>query len=359
MIYLDNSALEQPLEDVIITVNNVLMNQWYNPNSLYTNGNNSKKIIQETKETISKEINCKPNEIIFCSCGSEANALATCGYIRKHKLDSFVTSTIEHPSIAENPYSRKIIRVDKDGNFNIDDIKKIDNSLVSIQMANSEIGTIQNIKELIEILHKNNCIVHTDAVQAFGKIKIDVKDLGVDLLTATSQKIGGILGCSFLYIRQGITLEPLIFGHNTLRGGTPNVCAIAGFGTAVKNIKYSFSVSKNRDYVLNYLLQNVPDCYLVGAKNNRLPNNLYVCFKGIEGESLMFMLDNLGIAVSTGSACNSGNLTPSTTLVAIGMDKKDIHSCIRLTFNGNETKEDLDYVNEKIKSCVNILRIMR
>lgn len=357
-IYLDNAALKKPKQQIIEYVFNILSNQWYNPNSSYENGMDSKRIIYNTKNIISNEINCKPNEIIFCSCGSEANSLATCGYIRKHNKDHFVTSTIEHSSISENPYSKKLITVDEYGFFNYEIIKNTHDSLVSLQMANSEIGTIQNMKEIVSILHENNCVVHTDAVAIFGKLEIDVKDLDVDMLTATGQKIGGILGASFLYKKENIELEPLVFGHNTERGGTSNVAAIASMGLALQSINYSSISSENRDYVYNYISNNIPDCYLVGAPigEHRLPHNLYMCFKGIQGESLMILLDMNGIQCSTGSACTSGSLQPSTTLTAIGINKDDMNSCIRLSFSGNETREELDYVCKKLKECIEQLR---
>jgi len=225
-------------------------------------------------------------------------------------------------------------------------------------MANSEIGTIQDMKNIVKILHKNNCIVHTDAVAIFGKHKIDVQDLDVDMMTATGQKIGSILGGAFLYKKKNIKIEPIIYGHNTLRGGTPNVAAIASLGMIVKSLDYSSISSANRDYVYDYIIKNIPDAYLVGApieSGNRLPHNLYMCFKGIEGESLMILLDMNDIQVSTGSACTSGDLSPSTTLSAIGIDESDIHSCIRMTF-GEETQEELDYVCETLKQCVESLR---
>lgn len=355
MYYLDNASLEKP--KYINYLEEILNTYWYNPNSIYQSGIDSKKIIENAKNIISKEINCNPEELIFCSCASEANSLATCGYIRKHNKMNFITSTIEHSSISENPYGIKKITVDKFGFYNITDIKNIYNSLVSLQFANSEIGTIQDIKNIIMILHNNNCIVHIDAVASFGKMPIDVKELDVDMLSATGQKIGGILGASFLFKKKNIELEPLIFGHNTLRGGTPNVLAIASLGEAVKHINYSFITSKNRDYVYDYIVHNIPNSYLVGADlEHRLPHNLYVCLKGIQGESLMTLLDMNNIQVSTGSACASGDLTPSPTLLAIGMDMEDINSCIRMTFSGNETKEELDYVCSKLKNCIQILR---
>ena len=180
-----------------------------------------------------------------------------------------------------------------------------------------------------------------------------------DMMTATGQKIGGILGSAFLYKKKNIKIEPIIYGHNTLRGGTPNVAAIASLGIAIKSLDYTSISSTNRDYVYDYIVKNIPNSYLIGASiesGNRLPHNLYMAFKGIEGESLMILLDMNKIQVSTGSACTSGDLTPSTTLSAIGMNESDIHSCIRLTFSGEETKEELDYVCETLKQCVEKLR---
>lgn len=361
MIYLDNAALKKTNSDVINSVIDILRNNWCNPNSIYECGIKSKQIINDTKSIISKEINCDTKEIIFCSCGSEANALATVGYIRANNQETFITSLIEHASISENPYARKIVTVDKEGYFDMNIIETIHDSLVSLQMANSEIGTIQDMKNIIKILHNNNCIVHTDAVAILGKHKIDVNDLDVDMMTATGQKIGGILGGAFLYKKKKIKLEPIIYGHNTLRGGTPNVAAIASLGASIKLLNYSSISSANRDYVYDYIMKNIPNCYLIGApieSGNRLPHNLYMCFKGIEGESLMILLDMNGIQVSTGSACTSGSIEPSSTLIAIGLDEDDLHSCVRFSFSGQETNEELQYLCSKIKECVNSLRMM-
>lgn len=359
MIYLDNAALKKANSNITDYVLDILKNNWYNPNSIYEYGIKSKQIITDTKYIISKEINCNPEEIIFCSCGSEANTLATVGYIRANNIETFITSTIEHSSILENPYARKIVTVDKNGYFNMNIIETIHDSLVSLQMANSEIGTIQDMKNIVKILHKNNCIIHTDAVAIFGKHKIDVQDLDIDMMTVTGQKIGGILGGAFLYKKKNIKIEPIIYGHNTLRGGTPNVAAIASLGEAIKSLDYSSISSADRDYVYDYIIKNIPDGYLVGASiesGNRLPHNLYMCFKGVDGESLMILLDMNGIQVSTGSACTSGDLTPSTTLAAIGINEQDIHSCIRLSFREELKKEELLYVCNTIKQCVKTLR---
>lgn len=359
MIYLDNAALEKPNSELYSLVTNIISNNWHNPNSIYDAGAKSKQLITQTKSIISKEINCNSEEIIFCSCGSESNALATVGYIRANNQENFITSTIEHASILDNPYAKKIVTVDKNGYFDMNIIETIHDSLVSLQMANSEIGTIQDMKNIVKILHNNNCIVHTDAVAIFGKHKIDVSDLDVDMMTATGQKIGGILGGAFLYKKKNIKIEPIIYGHNTLRGGTPNVVAIASLGEAIKSLDYSSISSGVRDYVYNYIINNIPNSYLVGASiesGNRLPHNLYMCFKGVVGESLMILLDMNGICVSVGSACSSGELSPSPTLTAIGINEQDIHSCIRLSFREELKKEELLYVCNTIKQCVKTLR---
>ena len=360
-VYLDNAAIARPDQDNLAYTADKLRHNWHNPNSVYENGADSRHLIEEAKLVISKEINCSPEEIIFCSCGSEANALAAVGYLRGNHRTSFVTSTIEHGSILENPYAEKKITVDQEGTFHLADIGRIHHSLVSLQTANSEIGTIQDIKGIAKLLHANDCIIHTDAVAAFGKIKIDVKDLDIDMMTATGQKIGGITGASFLYKKKSIKLEPIIYGHNTLRGGTPNTAAIASLGEAVAKLRYSPASSANRDYVYGYIMAHIPGCYLVGPSiesGNRLPHNLYLCFRGVEGQSLMILLDMDGIQVSTGSACSSRSPSPSAVLTSIGMKEPDIYSCIRMTFSGKETKEELDHVCKTMKQCVETLRAL-
>lgn len=354
---MDNAALEKPSDKVISYANELMLNRWQNPNSIYQSGQCSKVIIEDTKEKVANSIHCKPDDIIFCSCASEANSLATCGYIRKHKKDFFVTSVIEHASILENPYAMKIVNVDKYGFFDLDDVKSIRNSLVSLQFGNSEIGTVQPIKELVNILHQNNCVVHTDAVAVFGKIPINVKDLDVDMMTATSQKIGGLLGCAFLYKKDNIELEPLIFGHNNLRGGTPNVLSIGCFGKAIEDINYE-NLDYNKNYVYDYIQRNIKDCYLVGSKKHRIPTNLNICFKGVNNEGLMTLLDTYDIQIATGSACNNGSQEPSAVLKAIGINRRDIFSCVRLSFTGRETLEQLDYFCNTLKHCVGMLRMI-
>lgn len=352
-IYLDNSAIQKPKKEVIDTVINVLNNNWYNGSSVYEKGLESKQIIQYTKEVIAKEINCTPEEIVLVSSGSEANSLAIDGWIRGNKFyqkDYFVCSTIEHSSILKNPKARPIIFCDEQGFYKINWIKEIHDSLVSLQMANSEIGTIQNIKEITKILHENNCVVHSDAVAVFGKIPINVKELGVDMLSATGQKIGSICGAAFLYVKKGTRLESIIYGSQEkgLRGGSYNVPAIAGLSKAVELISYEEEkeVKKKRDYLLEKLL-SIDGVMLNGTSDMkyRLPNNINICVKNtqLNAQQMIAMLDLLGgYCVSAGSACNAGNSEPSHVLLNIGMSEKDALRSIRITLSNDNTYEELD-----------------
>ena len=224
--------------------------------------------------------------------------------------------------------------------------------------SNSEIGTIQDVKRIIEITHSYDGIVMLDCTGSIPTIPLDVKDLDVDMAVFSAHKLGALKGCGVLYKKENIELEPLVYGSQEqgMFAGTENVLGIASLGKAIESYDYSFISSKNRDYVYGYIIKEIPDSYLVGTPfEQRLPHNLYMCFKGIQGESLMILLDMNGIQVSTGSACTSNDLQPSSTLTAIGMDKEDINSCIRMTFS-NETKEELDYVCSKLKECVERLR---
>ena len=232
---------------------------------------------------------------------------------------------------------------------------------IFLNHANSEIGTIQNINEIIRITHLYNGVVYLDCTGSIPQIPIDVKKLNVDMIGFSGHKLGALKGCGVLYKTKNIDLEPLIYGSQEqgLVGGTENLLGIVSLGKAIDKFDYSSISSANRDYIYNYIMKSIPNSSLIGVSidsDNRLPHNLYMLFKGIEGESLMILLDMNGVQVSTGSACSSGDLTPSTTLSAIGMNKDDIHSCIRFSFSGTENKKDLDYVCKKLKQCVGNLR---
>jgi cysteine desulfurase len=358
MIYLDSAAITKPKEEVINEVINVMRNNWANASSTYDFGLESARIVQRTKEVIAKEINCSFDEIILTSGGSESNSLALDGFLKRNQEygDKFICSTIEHSSILDNPHAKPIIFCNNQGFYKMNWIKEIKDSLVSIQFANSEIGTIQNIKDIVKILHKNNCIVHTDAVAIFGKYPIDVKDLDIDMLSATSQKIGGLCGAAFLYVKKGIRLSSIIHGtqNDGLRGGTYNVPAIAAMGKAVELITYNIEETRSkRDYLLNKLL-SIDGITLNGTDNldYRLYNNINICMhdKELDSQQLIAILDMFGYCCSAGSACHSGSAEPSKVLLNIGLNKEDALRSIRITISEDNTYEELDefYNNFKL-----------
>ena len=365
-IYLDHAATT-PLTPQVKQYIIELLDKFQNPSSLYQSGVDVKQIIEQSRKNVAKFINADTENIIFTSGGSASNTLAIKGYIQKNSC-CILYSPIAHKSIlkcVESCDVKHSLKVDNQGLIDIEHLDAMLDSIyykpfVVVDYSNSEIGTIQDVKRIIEIVHSYDGIVMLDCTGSIPTIPLDVKDLDVDMVTFSAHKLGALKGCGVLYKKSNIELEPLIYGsqENGLFAGTENVLGIASLGKAIENYDYSSISSENRDYVYDYILNNIPNSYLVGAPigESRLPHNLYMCFKGIQGESLMILLDMNGIQVSTGSACTSGSLQPSTTLTAIRMNKDDMNSCIRLSFSGNETTQELDYVCEKIKECVEQLR---
>lgn len=366
-IYLDNAAtspLSNKMKEYLISILDI----WGNPSSLHSQGIKPKQLISEARQSVAHFINADGNDIYFTSGGSASNTLAIRGYYLKNDCTLFY-SPIAHNSIlkcVESYHNNIPLKVNKEGIIDIHDLEEyldvcVNTPLIVIDHANSEIGTIQNIEQIIKITHLHNGIVYLDCTGSIPQIPIDVKVLDIDMIGFSAHKLSGLKGCGVLYKKKNIELEPLIYGaqEQGLIGGTENVLGITSLGKAVEDYDYSSISSDNRDYIYKYIVQNVQNSYIVGApieSGNRLPHNLYMAFKGVEGESLMILLDMYGICISVGSACSSGALTPSSTLVAIGMNNDDIHSCIRLTFSGSETKEELDYVCYKLKECVGSLR---
>lgn len=364
-IYLDNAATA-PLTPQVKQHIIELLDKYANPSSLYQSGIDTRQIIEQARKNVAKFINGESDNIIFTSGGSASNTLSIKGYIQKHDC-CILYSPIAHKSILKCVESCKNaipLEVDSNGFIGIDKLDKLLNVIyykpfVVIDYANSEIGTIQDIKRIIEITHSYDGIVMLDCTGSIPTIPLDVKALDVDMAVFSSHKLGALKGIGVLYKKENIELEPLVYGSQEqgLFAGTENILGIASIGKAVENYDYSSISSKNRDYVYDYIINNIPDSYLIGAPfEHRLPHNLYMCFKGVQGESLMILLDMNGIQVSTGSACNSGDLQPSPTLIAIDVLNDDLHSCIRLSFSGSETKNELDYVCQTIKKCVNQLR---
>lgn len=361
-VYLDNAAttkLSQNMKEYLIS----LLDIYGNPSSLHSVGEQAKQIITNTRDIVAKFINTNPDNIYFTSGGSASNTLAIMGYCSK--IDCCVLySPIVHKSIlkcVENYQSYPLV-VDNNGFIDMDELDRLclmnRKSLVVIDYANSEIGTIQDVKEIIDIVHFYGGKVYLDCTGSIPTIPLDVEKLDIDMCGFSAHKLGGLKGCGVLYKKPDIELEPLVYGSQEqgLIGGTENVLGITSLGKAIENYNYSSITSKNRDYVYDYIIKNIPDSYLIGSLENRLPHNLYICFKGVESESLMMLLDMNGIQVSTGSACNSGSIAPSNTLITIGMNNDDIHSCIRMTFSGCETVEELDYACGKLNDCVKQLR---
>lgn len=365
-MYLDNAAttpLTSQVKEYIVS----LLDTYQNPSSAYQSGVNVKQIITTARKNVAKFINANPEDIIFTSGGSASNTLAIKGYTQKHNC-TVLYSPIAHKSILacmESIKNAYPLKVNHYGKIDVADLKEWlntrDNYFVILSYADSEIGTVQNIKELVDLIHFYNATVYVDCTGSISQTPVNVKTLGIDMLGFSGHKLNALKGIGVLYKKSNIELEPLIYGSQEqgLFGGTENVLGIASLGEAVKYINYSSIFSKNRDYVYEYISKNIPNNYLIGADLlYRLPHNLYICFKGIHGESLMTLLDMNNIQVSTGSACASGDLMPSHTLVAIGVNKEDINSCIRITFSGNESREDLDYLCKNIKKCVETLRCL-
>lgn len=366
-MYLDNASTTPLLPEVKDYIISILDN-YQNPSSLYQSGSHSKQIITKARVNVANFINANPGNIIFTSGGSASNTLMIKGYVQKNDCMVFY-SPIAHKSVlkcVESLEYKTPLKVDRRGYINIEVLEHLlkqtfMKKLVVIDYANSEIGTIQDVQKIIEVCHNNEAMVYLDCTGSIGQIPVDVKELNVDAIGFSAHKLGALKGTGVLYKKSNIELEPLIYGSQEqgLFGGTENIIGIAALGKAVENYDYSSINSNARDRVLDYILRNILGSYLIGDISNRLPHNLYVCFKNVQGESLMILLDMNDIQVSTGSACTSGDLTPSTTLTAIGMDKDDMNNCIRITFSGNETNEELDNFCEILNKNVSLLRSLK
>ena len=364
MIYLDNAAstpLSQSTKEYLMS----LLDEYGNPSSLHCAGKKAHHLLSNARETVAGFINGDPENIYFTPGGAASNTLGIRGYYSKHNCHVFY-SPIAHKSIQNCVHTlprSTPLKINRSGQILLSELKKAMEKIsvppfVVIDYANSEIGTIQNVNEIIELVHAAGGMVYLDCTGSIPTIPVNVKSPDADMIGFSAHKLGGMKGCGVLYKKQEITLEPLIYGSQEqgLIGGTENVLGIASLDADIKQYDYSLVSSSSRDYVYRYIVRHIPKSRLVGSLKNRLAHNLYMCFKGVDGEALAFMLDLDGIAVSTGSACNSHSLAASPVLLAIGMDENDIHSCIRLTFSGNETRKELDYVCRRIQKNVESLR---
>lgn len=378
MIYLDNSATTPLNEEVLKEMEPYFCEYFGNPSTLYSLGQKSKEALEKARKRVANAINAKPDEIIFTSGGSESDNLAIKGIAFKNqdKGKHIITSEIEHPAVKETLVFLESIRFEVtylpvygDGIIKIEDLKKAirdDTILITVMHANNEIGTIQPIAEIGKVAKEKGIIFHTDAVQTFGKIPVDVEELGVDLLSLSSHKIYGPKGVGALYIRKNTRLVPQIHGggqERGLRSGTENIPGIVGFGKAAEmaseNQKKDYGyLIQIRDGIIDKVLEEIPASYLNGDKEKRLPNIINFRFSAIEGESLILLLDAKGINSSTGSACSSKNLKASPILKALGLEDVDVHGSLRLSLGLENSIEDVDVVVEAIRESVETLRKM-
>ncbi|RKI89997.1 cysteine desulfurase NifS [Parablautia intestinalis] len=377
-IYLDNAATTRTAPEVVNAMIPYFSEHYGNASSIYRLGTESKRAIMQSREVIAKSLNADPLEIYFTAGGTEADnwALIAAAESGEGRGRHIITSKIEHHAVLhtcqyleKRGYEITYIDVDEKGIIRLEDLKKAvrkDTILISVMFANNEIGTIQPIKQIGEIAKENGILFHTDAVQAYGHLAIDVEELNIDLLSASGHKLYGPKGIGFLYIRKGVKIRSFIHGgaqERKRRAGTENVPGIAGLGMAAK---LAFSqmeeragkIQKLRDYLIERIGNEIPYCRLNGDRERRLPNNVNFSFQFIEGESLLIMLDMKGICASSGSACTSGSLDPSHVLLAIGLPHEIAHGSLRLTLSEENTIEELDETVEAIKEAVGKLRQM-
>ena len=377
-IYLDNAATTKTRPGVVEAMLPYFTEYYGNPSSVYEFSNESKKAINRSRETIAEAIGAKTNEIYFTAGGTESDnwALAATAEAYQAKGNHIITSKIEHHAVLHTcEYLEKrgfevtYLDVDENGVIKLDELKKAirpTTILISIMFANNEIGTIEPVKEIGEIAKEHGIIFHTDAVQAFGHVPINVDEYHIDMMSASGHKLNGPKGIGFLYIRTGIKTRSFMHGgaqERKRRGGTENVPGIVGFGKAVEIAVNTMEErtkreSELRDYLMNRVMAEVPYVRINGHRTSRLSNNVNFAFQFIEGESLLIMLDMDGICGSSGSACTSGSLDPSHVLLAIGLPHEIAHGSLRLTLNADNTMEEMDYVAESIKKIVEKLRGM-
>ena len=375
-IYLDNAATTRTAQEVVDAMIPYFTENYGNPSSIYELGQRSKEAITTAREQIAEVIGAKPEEIYFTAGGSEADnwALKAACEAYEKKGKHIITTKIEHHAILHTcEYLEKkgvevtYLDVDENGLVDLDALQKAirpDTILISIMFANNEIGTIEPVKEIGMIAKEHGILFHTDAVQAFGQVPIDVDDMHIDMLSSSAHKINGPKGIGFLYIRKGVKIRSFVHGgaqERKRRAGTENVPAIVGYGVAAQRAADTMEERtarerQLRDDFIKRVEKEIPYVKLNGHPDKRLPNNINFSFRFIEGESLLIMLDMKGIAGSSGSACTSGSLDPSHVLLAIGLPHEIAHGSLRLSLGEDTTKEDLDYTLEQIKEIIQKLR---
>ena len=378
-IYFDHAATTAVAKEVKEAMEPYFCKNYGNASSLYELGYKSKEAINIARGNVAKAINTKPNEIYFTSCGSESDNLAIKGVARAHRQNGnhIITSRIEHPAVLntcrqleKEGFRVTYLNVDKNGFIDLEELTNSINSrtiLVSIMFANNEVGTIEPIKEISRIVHSNNAIFHTDAVQAVGNIKIDVKEMGIDLLSMSAHKFYGPKGVGALYVRDGIDFIQLQNGghqENDKRAGTENVAGIVGLGKAIEiandNVMHNNGKLLNlRNYCMEQIKNRIPYIRINGDLNSRLPGNINISFLYVNGKDLVKLLAKKGICTSSGSACSSGLPQPSHVLLAMGLSEDIASSALRITLGKENTKEDIDYFVDELEKIVVNLRTER
>ena len=378
MIYLDNAATTKTAPEVVDAMLPYFSEYYGNASTIYSLGAESKKAMDHARQTIADSLGAKPEEIYFTAGGSESDnwALKATAEAYASKGKHIITTKIEHHAILHTcEYLEKrgfeitYLNVDRDGLISLDELKaaiRPDTILISVMFANNEIGTIEPIAEIGEIAKEHGVLFHTDAVQAYAQVPINVDEMHIDMLSASGHKLNGPKGIGCLYIRKGVKIRSFVHGgaqERSRRAGTENIPGIVGLGAAVERAMRIMDTKTRkeielRDYLIGRLENEIPHCWLNGHRTKRLPNNINFSFLFIEGESMLIMLDMKGICASSGSACTSGSLDPSHVLLAIGLKHEEAHGSLRLTLSEESTKEEMDIVAEEVKKIVQRLRDM-
>lgn len=377
-IYLDHAATTPVRPEVLQAMTPYFTEIFGNANSVHSFGRDAEAAVLNARATVARAIGCLPQEIYFTSGGTEADNWAIKGYCRKNsaKGKHIIVSAIEHAAIMSSAKAMEaegfkvtFLPVTSEGIVDLETLKnslRPDTILVSVMAANNEIGTIQPIKEVAELAHRSGAAFHTDAVQAIGSVDIDVKKLGIDMLTLSAHKFYGPKGIGALYVKKGIRLDNIITGghqEQSKRGGTSNVPAIVGLGAAIDicirdMAKNNAEISKVRDYFVSEIEREIPYLIFNGSRTSRLCGNANFSFRFVEGESILIALDNYGICASSGSACSSGSLEPSHVLLAIGLIHETAHGSVRFSFGAANTFADADYTVNALKTIIKRLRDM-
>lgn len=378
LIYLDNAATTKTAPEVLEAMLPYFTEYYGNPSSVYSFASRNKDEITKQRDIIADALGAKGNEIYFTAGGSESDnwALKATAEAYRDKGNHIITTKIEHHAILhtaeyleKNGFEVTYLDVDEDGVVDLEKLKaaiRPETILISVMFANNEIGTIEPIKEIGAIAKEHGILFHTDAVQAFGQLPINVDECQIDMLSASGHKLNGPKGIGFLYIRKGVKIRSFVHGgaqERRRRAGTENVPGIIGLGTAVKRAVKTMQdrtaqEMELRNYMIDRIEKEIPYAKLNGHRTNRLPNNVNFSFRFVEGESLLIMLDMKGICASSGSACTSGSLDPSHVLLAIGLPHEIAHGSLRLTLSEETTKEEIDYVVDSLKEIVDKLRSM-